>query len=436
MNFFMPELTTWLNHIFKLGFVLASLMPGGLRAQPTDTLTLEQAWQLARNNYPLVKQRELIKKTRDYCIENAAKGYRPQLSFSGQATYQSDVTNFPFHIPGINIPVFSKDQYKVYGQLDQSLYDGGQIRNQKQIQQANETIQEQTLEVELYALRDRVSQLFFGALLIEQQLTQNELLKKDIQTGVDKTKASVANGVAFRSGLDELQAQLLQVDQSRIELLASHNAYLEMLGLFTGRALAENTLLERPLSPRLVSDSMIGRPELLLYDYQKKTIDLKDAALDAQLRPKFSLFAQGGYGRPALNFLNNDFSFYYIGGIRMNWALGSLYTLKNEKRLSEIRRRDLDIQKETFLFNTQVSLKQQNSGILKYSSLMKTDNEIIALRESVRNAAAARLENGVITAHDYITQANAVDLAKQNLILHQVQLLHAQYDYQNITGNQ
>ena len=311
-----------------------------------ETLSIENVYQLARKNYPLIKQRDLIAKTKDYSVSNAAKGYLPVFSVNGQATYQSTVTNFPFQVPGFTVPQFSKDQYKFYAEADQVVYDGGIIKNQKQTAEANEVVQQQNLEVELYALYDRVNQLFFGALLMDEQLKENDLLQQDIQNGIDKAKALVTNGVAYRSSVDELSAQLLQAQQARVELLSTKKAYLDMLGLFINTKLSDSTILEKPAAP-VLTDS-ISRPELLAFDYQKKIYDLQDKLLNDQLKPKISFFAQGGYGRPGLNFLSNNFAWYYIGGLRLNWNFGSLYTLKNQQHLLDINKNSLDIQKETF----------------------------------------------------------------------------------------
>ena len=143
-------------------------------SQQVIQLNINEAYQLAKRNYPLIKQRDLLKKSRDYAVNNAAKGYLPTFTINGQATYQSDVTNFPFKIPvsGFTLPAYSKDQYKIYAEADQVIYDGGAIKNQKQAAEVNEIIQQQNLEVELYALYDRVNQLYFGTLLIDEQLKQ------------------------------------------------------------------------------------------------------------------------------------------------------------------------------------------------------------------------------------------------------------------------
>ena len=422
--------TNWLKTLMVLLAVCASISLVSGQA-----LTIGECYSLARKNYPLIKQRDLITKTKDYSVSNAAKGYLPQFSVNGQATYQSAVTSFPFTIPikGFTLPVYSKDQYKIDGELDQVIYDGGVIKNQKQTAEANEIIQQQSLQVELYALFDRVNQLFFGALLVDAQLKQNELLKQDVQNGIDKEKALVANGTAYRSNVDELQAQLLQTDQSRVELVATKKAYLDMLAVFINRPVDQNTILEKPAAP-VLADS-VSRPELLSYDYQKKTYDLQDKLLVAQLMPKFSFFAQGGYARPGLNELSNNFQWYYIGGLKLSWNIGSLYTLKNQKRLLNIDRETLDIQKETFLFNTNLTQKQQSSDIVEDIELVKKDDAIVNLRESVKRASQAQLENGVLSAHDYITEVNAEDEARQNRILHEMQLLQAQYSYQNTMGD-
>ncbi len=415
-------------------FLLAVACLPVARAQ-SPSLTISECYRLARQNYPLIKQRDLIDKTKDYTVSNASKGYLPALSINGQATYQSAVTNFPFKLPGLSFPQYSRDQYKMFGELDQVVYDGGAIKNQKATAEANQIIQQQSLEVQLYALYDRVNQLFFGALMVNEQLKLNDLLRKDIQNGVDKEKAMLANGVAYRSSVDELSAQLLQAEQTRDELKATQKAYLDMLSLFINAKLDENTPIEKPVEVQPAASENIGRPELLSFDYQKRTFDLQDKLLTTQLLPKLGLFAQGGYGRPGLNFLNNNFSWYYIGGLKLSWNLGGLYTLRNQKQLLNINKQSLDVQKETFLFNTSITQKQQNEDIEKYNALVKKDDAIINLRESVKKAASAQLENGVLSAHDYINQVNEEDRARQNRTLHQMQLLQAEYSYQNTVGN-
>ncbi|MFT3946811.1 MAG: TolC family protein [Agriterribacter sp.] len=399
-------------------------------AQP---LTIEACYQLARRQYPITKQHDLIKKSNQYTIANISTGYLPQLNINGQATYQSEVTQVPVKIQGIDIPEISKDQYKLYGELTQTIFDGGVIKQQKKIQDAGAAVEEQTLEVELYKLNDRINQLFFGILLIDEQLKQNSITNKDIEATLKKTEASVANGTALRSNADVLKAEMIKNKQRAIEFSAMRKAYASMLGLFTEQDITENTILERP-EPMLVQQE-IHRPELNLYVQQIKLLDAQQNLIAAKNLPKLGLFVQGGAGRPALNMLSNKFEPYYLGGVRLNWSLGNFYTARREKSIIDLKRQTIDLQKETFLFNTNITGKQQSAEVDKWTSLLQTDNEIIALRTNVKNAAAAQLENGVITGSDFIRELNAEDQAKQNKALHEIQLLLTQYSIKWNTGN-
>jgi outer membrane protein TolC len=396
-------------------------------------LTIEDCYALAEKNYPLVKQRELITRSADYSIQNLSSGYLPQVSINGQATYQSEVTQIPIQIPGREIPILSKDQYKLYAEINQSVFDGGVIRRQKQSHEVNALIEQQRLEVELYKLKERINQLFFGVLLADEQIRQADLLKNDIQLGIRKTESAIANGTAFKSSLDIVKAELLRANQRTTELVALRKAYIDVLGLFINRELDDQVTLSKPGA--IATSAQINRPELLMYEYQTKNLDVQNKILSARNLPKLSLFAQGGYGRPALNMLSNDLEMYYIGGLRLNWSLSGLYTMKRERAILDITRKSIDAQKETFLFNTNFTLRQQNAEVNKYNDLLVADDEIVALRTSIKNTASVQLENGVIHTNDYLREVNAEDQARQNKIVHEIQWLMAQYAFQTTTGN-
>lgn len=404
-----------------------------LAGQSLQKLSLAEACDLSQKNYPAVKQKDLVKQTAAISVENLQKGFLPQFSLSGQATYQSDVTRVPVSLPGLSIESPSKDQYKLVADVSQLIYDGGMTKEQKALQQLNATVEDQKVEVELYKLRERINQLYLSILYLDEQLKQVDLVKADIQTGIKRVEAQVQNGVAFKSNLNMLKAELLKTEQRSIEVKTSKKGLVDALSLFIGQELDEHVQLEKPVSAA-VAASEIVRPELKLYSGQQKLIGQQEKLITAKNLPKASLFVQGGYGRPGLNMLLNEFDFFYIGGIRFNWSLGGLYTKKKEKEQVNINKKMVEVQKETFLLNTNSLLRQQQAEIDKLQKLVTTDNEIISLRRSVTDAAKAQLENGVITANDFLKEVNAEDQARQTLITHQVQLLQAQINYQTILG--
>lgn len=402
-------------------------------AQPLQQLSLATAWELAQKNYPAVKQKDLVRQTAGISVENLQKGFLPQFSISGQASYQSDVTSVPISVPGFSIEAPNKDQYKLVADVNQLIYDGGLTREQKTLQQLNAKVEDQKVEVELYKVKERINQLYLSILYLDEQLKQVELVKKDIETGIKKVEAQVQNGVAFKSNLNMLKAELLKTGQRTIEISTSRKGLVAALALFVGQELNDQVVLVQPAA-MLSADEQIARPELALYTEQEKLIGQQDKLIQAKNLPKASLFAQAGYGRPGLNMLKNEFAFYSIGGLRFNWSLGGLYTKKKEKEQVQVNKKIVEVQKETFLLNTNSQLKQQQAEIDKLQQLIRTDEEIIALRKTVTEAAKAQLENGVITANDFLKEVNAEDLARQALITHKVQLLQSQINYQTILG--
>jgi outer membrane protein TolC len=418
-------------------FAIAVTLIVQLTAQTSQVLNIDSCYAMAKRNYPLVKQYDLLEKSKLYSLDNVSKGYLPQVNIGGYATYQSDVTQPTFNqnLPGA-LPVFetiSKDQYKIYGEVVQPITDLFILSNQKDLVEKNAEVEAQKLEVELYRLRDRIDQIYFGMLLIDLQLEQNDIMKKDIQTGIDKTTAAIENGVALKSNLNLLKAEMLKANQRTTELKAGRKSYADMLGLFIGAAVTENTELQKPAAPQF--SSVVARPELEMYNLQKQVFDVQGNIVNARNLPRFSLFLQSGMGRPALNMLSNDFDFFYIGGFRMNWNLTGFYTAGKEKKLLGFNQNSLEIQKETFLFNTNLAVKQQFNEVAKIESLIQTDTEIIELRENIKTTAQSQLANGVITTNDYLTYVNAEDQARQNLLLHQTQLLMVLYNNKTTTGN-
>jgi outer membrane protein TolC len=407
-----------------------------IHSSAQQSLSLQKAYDLSLKNYPAVKQKDLIKQTAAISIDNLQKGFLPQFGVSGQATYQSAVTKVPVSLPGFSIEAPAKDQYKLVADVSQLIYDGGSTKDQKTLQQLNASVEDQKVEVELYKLKERINQIYLSILYLDEQLKQVELVKADIQTGINRVDAQVQNGISFKSNLNMLKAELLKTEQRVIEVKASRKGLVDALALFTGEAFNENIQLEKPAFPEAGLATEIVRPELKLYSEQEKLIGQQHKLIGAKNLPKASLFAQGGYGRPGLNLLKNSFDLYYIGGVRFNWSLGGLYTKKNEKEQVEVNKKIVEVQKETFLLNTNTQLKQQQAEIDKLKQLIASDKEIIALRKTVTDAAKAQLENGVITANDFLNQVNAEDQSRQSLITHEVQLLQAQINYQTISGKQ
>lgn len=402
-------------------------------------ITIEECYQKAQDNYPAIEQYDLIEKSESFSLENASKGYLPQITFSAKASYQSDVTKFPVDmsqigIEGLQIPELSKDQYGLTLDVNQTIWDGGQIKSQKEHIKSKADVQRKNLQVNIYSINARINQIYFGILLADAQIRQNSLLKEYLHNSYNKVEAYVRNGIAHQADLDAIRIDQLKAEQNEIEYLSTRKAYIAMLSKLTGCDFTEETEFVRPDMSRPVSGE-VKRWELDLYKSQIREYEIENRKITADLYPKIGLFVTGGYGKPGLNMLENKFSPYYMAGIRLNWNIGNFYSLKNSRKLV---RNNMDMvvnQQKTFLFNLDMELIQKNIVVDKYFDKLKYDDEIIRLKESVRETSESKIAGGTISGTDLMQDVNAEHTAKQEKVLHEIQLLLAIYDLKYTTNN-
>lgn len=413
----------------------AFLFVAGLAAYQcalAQRVTIDSCYAWSNQNYPLIKKAELISKTGCYNLSNIANGALPQINFTGQGSYQSDVTAVA--IPGANIQPLSKDQYKLYTDVSETIYAGGLIKTQKQIQQTLNEIDEAGLAKDLYDIKDRVNQLYFGALAIQEQVLQNQLLIKQLSETKTRIESAYKNGTAYKSDVDQIKATILLQTQQGWTLQSGLNSYLQMLSAFTGKKIDSAGMLSIPVIPNMTSDTVNNRPELKLFSLQNKLYSDQIKLINAKNAPKLSLFGQGGYGKPGLNFLKDAFVWYYIGGVRVNWNISSLYSAKKDKAILDLSKRQTDVQKEIFLLNNNLSLTQLKNENDKIEKFLQNDDEIISLKESVELAAKSKYENGVITLNDYLKEITELNKARQDKALHRIQLIANLYNQNTDLG--
>ena len=403
--------------------------------------TLEQCQQAAERNYPLIRQYGLIEKTTALTVANIQKGWLPQVSATAQATLQSDVTAFPeemqqmYRQMGINMEGLKKDQYRVGIDVQQTVYDGGVISSQKEIARMQGEVLAAQNDVSLYAVRQRVNEMYFGLLLIDEQIELNQDLQTLFQSNEDKLAKWVKGGTAAESDYKSMKAERLNVSQQITSLQAQRTALARMLSTFCG---IEINKVTKPADVEL--DGIGVRPELKAIDTQLRLADAQEKALDAAVLPKLGVFAQGFYGYPGYNMfedmMHHRWSLNGMVGARLTWNIGALYTHKNDKAKIQLQRESLETSRDVFLFNNNLEQIQQNEAIVKYRKLMADDEEIISLRTSVRKAAESKLSHGIIDVNDMVKAINSENAALVQRSMHEIELLREIYNLRYTTNNQ
>ena len=401
--------------------------------------TLEECRSMAREHYPAIKQYDLINKTEEYNVSNAARAWIPQIVLSGQATYQSATPTYPEKLnamlaaSGLEMAGMRNDQYKIALDINQNIWDGGVSKAGKMVAEAEAAEQRSKTDVTLYDLQTRVDNIYFGILLLEQKQAQTEAMIALLESNLSRMRSQYKNGVARQSDVDVIEAELLGARQALTQVEASLASYRQMLELFIGEQLTD-AKLQIPAMIE-VSDRTVNRPELALFDAQTSLLDAQKKTVTTAVTPRFSLFAQGYYGYPGMDMFksmtSSDWTLNGLVGVRMQWNISGFYTHKNNLAKIANAQENIAVQRDIFLFNTELKTTQEDAEIARLKKVIADDARIVELRKNVRLAAESQLENNVIDATDLLRKITDETTAKLNQSTHEIELLQAVYRLKN-----
>lgn len=425
------------NHSLLIpAFVLSTLM--SLSAQ---SLTVEECVRLAREHYPAVAGYGLLEKVMQFDLSNASKAWLPQGNVGAQLTWQNDVAALPDLLTdmirqhGVNYPGLDKTQYRVGLDVAQQIWDGGRSGATKRRIEAATDVDRTALDVALYDVEGRVEEIYFAMLLLDGRIDRIQRSILLVDSTLQQVRAMYANGVAMHSDCDQIEARLLTIEQQQTQLKETRRNYRRILEIFIGEPIGERCLMlpaEQPLTKGC-------HPQLSLYESQIKGLESQIDGIKASSMPTIGAFISGYYGYPGYNMFKNmrthDPSLNFIAGLKVSWNFGSLYTKKNDiGRLSQ-QRQQIEANRETFLFNNAIEQQQINGQIVALREVMKTDKRVVELRQAVVRAAQSQLRNGVIDATGLLTKITDEELAENDFILHNIELVRAIYQL-NHTRNQ
>ena len=394
-------------------------------------LTLEECQIAVTKNYPLAKQLNLYTQKGNFEKKVIEKGNLPKVDVNAQATYQSDVIEFPFSMPNTSIKSLNKDQYRATLDVQQLIYNGGLIKANSELKDIQIQNAKQQVNVSLYQLKTKVNFSFMTVLLLQEQ---NELLiaKKDLLTNkIKEVRSGVKNGMLLPSSEYVLQAELIKVNQLLAENNLSKQKEIKNLEQLTVTPIAATTIFEKPTH---FSTNEI-RPELELFEIQRENLEKSKELLSKSKLPKLNAFGQLGYGNPGLNMLDNSFQDFYMVGLKLNWNVFDWNKSQKEKAALDVAKEVIQTEKETFETTIAIQLNEVQTDIEKLTAAIQSDIEIIQLREKVLSASDSQLKNGAITSSDYLTELTQLFDAKSAQKMHEIQLQLAQLNYKIIKGN-
>ena len=399
-------------------------------------VTLDSCRHWARENYPLVQKYGLVAQSAEYSVVNASRAWLPQVRFSAQATWQTDAACYPDEMNamlaamGTEIEGIRQDQYKLALDVQQNLWDGGRSAAEKRIAQQQAEVDRLSTDVDFHALEGRVDDLFFGILLLEEQRSQIASRLALLEDNLRRCQVMKTNGLLMQSDVDAVEAELLTARQQSRQTERSCEAYREMLSLLTGKPMAEATLAMP--EARLSLSPAESTPQIKMLEAMTSQTEAQESLLRSASMPQLALFAQGWYGYPGLNMFENmqnaDWSLNAIVGIRLAWNISAYYTQKNNLDRLQNTRQQLAVQRDVAQFNRSLQLRQMESEVARLGSTLRDDDRIVALRQSVREAAEVKHAEGVIGTTDLLRTITDESMAQSARTLHRIEMIKKQYE--------
>lgn len=409
--------------------LITSFFLATLYSNAQQSLTLENCYALANKNYPIAKQIGLLQKKSDFEIEALQTSKLPKIDLIAQGTYQNQVTT----IPNPFLDPLNKDQYRANLDVNQLIYNGGLIDANTKLKEAQTKTQQQQVEVNLYQIKTRINQLFFSILLLQERKEILVSKQEQLVSKIKEVKSGIQFGAILPASEKVLEAENLKIKQQLSEIQFDKKRLFENLSSLTFTSVPETSTLEKPI---LITDetSQNNRPELKYFELQDQQIEASKTVISKNNLPKINAFGIAGYGNPGLNMVDNSYQPILMVGLRANWNIFDWNKSQAEKDALSISADIVATERETFLLNNSLQLQEMNNEIKKSEEIIKTDTEIIGLREYVEKSASAQLKNGVITTSEYLVEFTNLYEAKTNQKLHAIQLELAKANYLVVKG--
>lgn len=410
---------------------------------PLQAITLEECQTLVQTNYPLIKQYGLIELATQYDVSNARKNYLPQISLLGQATWQNHVLSFPeamnkmYQQLGLEVKGINQKQYRVGVHVNQIIWDGGATKSAVQINKMKSAVEQSQNAVDLFAVRQRVNDIYFGILLLQSNIELNQELLAVLESNYQVVEARVRNGVAMESDADAVKVEILSARQQRTSMDAVLTSYKQMLSLLADKDLSEATF-DCPDAPDIQASDASARPEMALFNAQEGLENVKYKTLQSSLMPQIAAFAQAYYQNPGFNSFNalfdNGNAFDLLMGVRLKWNIDAFYRNKKSRYRIAVDKQSIEVARKTFLLNTGIQSVMQDGVIKSKREALQRDKEIVDLRASIRQAGEAKLANGVILVNDLLRDIMAENNARIQMQAHEIELLQGLYNEKQITN--
>lgn len=419
--------------------LLTMLLLPAVTIMAQRTVTLRQCYDSAAVASPLAGEREIYAGMTQLRDQNLASAWLPSLDLGGSFNYQSDVVDMSellgsIPIPAGSLPSIPHEQYRATVDLNQVIWDGGVTRSAREVERVVSELNMKQSEADLYRLREQVNNYYFSLLLVRSQAEVTSVLISELNSRIKEASSGVENGVVPSVTLDVLRAEMIKAEQSAAELERRAESLEQALEHITGITDLKNAELVLP-DQVVAGMDLKDNPDLNLFDIRSRQLELSKNLLKTQRMPRIFGFAQAGYGNPpGNNFLSDNPDVYFSVGAGLKWNIYDWGKNSNDRRSLSLQQQLLDIRKSAAAEALQRLLTLKMAEIESVREAAARDEELIEIRRRIAATAASQLENGVITASQYMTELNSEKQAVIAAEARKIIIARAETEYLYITG--
>lgn len=402
-------------------------------------VTLEECIDKAEQNYPLIRRYGIVEKTSALSLSDINKSWLPRIGVSGQLTFQNTVPEFPSSLQSVldrfgqNYKGLDRLQYKAGVDVSQTVWDGGASKARRAVERASVSEQRAAIDVRMYAIREKLTDIYFGILLMNRQIAQAENTLVLLRANHSLMRSMLESGVAMQSDVDKVEAQILSLAQQLTGARSAEKGYRRMLSVYVGEDIG-NAELQTP-EATMPPDLAPARPELKLFDAQMRLNSARSASVNSTVMPRIGLFAQAYYGYPGINYFESmarrDPSFNLLAGVKVSWSIDSFYTKGSTREKLALSAQGIENDRDIFLYNTRIRTCAQTEDIAGMRKVLTDDARIVELRKNIRLAAESQLRNGIIDATELLSAITDENQAALMAAYHEIQLLRKIYELKN-----
>jgi outer membrane protein TolC len=346
------------------------------------------------------------------------------------------------NIPGAAFPTPARDRWQSTIDVDQLLFDGGNISRRRQLERARSQESAAAVHVALYALRSEVNDAFFSAFLLQQRSAEFEALLTDLAARLAAVRARVEAGAALGREAAEVEAERVHAMLQRDEALARRRTALATLSDLVGSSLDTSAVLvlptiqperTQPLAPAALATLRL-RPEFERLRSSRARLEQEAAVARNENMPRVSAFGQAGVGLPGLDQFRTSSDVFWQAGVKLVWRPWTWGSASRNAEALRIQQRVLERDEQALARSLARQVVTQLEEIRRLSSALGQDERVVALREDIERQARAQHDEGAITTADYVDTRTDVLEARLTLQRHRVELAQVRATYLTTLG--